>query len=264
MAKNLARLPDYTCRETLERTVRPYGTRRYLPVDKLRFEVSYVGGKELFAWPGEERFNERSVAEMVNGGTASTGNFALHAQAIFASDAPSFTWAGETASDRRKLVRFDFQVPRERSRYVVKSGVAAVVGYRGSFWADPETLDLVRLQVEAGEIPPEIDIARGGETIEYGRSRIGMAEFLLPQSSNVFLVDRKGRESRNRVTFDACRQYAGESVIRFGDVPEQAPPAQVVKAAAPAEVPAGLTVEVVLRQPSIPPKRPSGTRFAPW
>jgi hypothetical protein len=246
MAENLAHLPDYTCRETIERSVRNAGSRRFTPVDTLRFEVSYVGGKELFAWPGADKFEERDLFEMVNGGAASSGNFATHAHAVFATDAPSFTWVGQTVEGGRRVVRFDFRVARERSRYIVKTGVAAVVAYYGSFWADADTLDLIRLRVETGAIPGEIDIERGGETMEYGRARIGAADFLLPRSSEVLLLDRVGRESRNRVSFDACRQYAGESVIRFGEVQEQAAPAAVSKAAPPAELPAGLTVETVL------------------
>ena len=53
MAENLKGLPNYTCLQTIERSTRDAGNRRYRPLDTVRVEVALVDGKELFAWPGE-------------------------------------------------------------------------------------------------------------------------------------------------------------------------------------------------------------------
>ena len=121
-----------------------------------------------------------------------------------------------------------------------------MVGYHGSFWADAATLDVARLEVEADDIPAHVGVLAGGLTMTYARTRIGTTEFLLPRTSELFLKNATGMESRNRGTFEECRQYAGESVIKFGEV-DTAPSAAPAPAAKKRpELPAGLNVEMVL------------------
>src|SRR5207244_2505897 len=72
-------------------------------------------------------------------------------------------------------------------------------------------------------------------------------DFLMPEASELTMVDLAGNQSRNRTRLSACRQYTGDSVLRFGDpVPEVAAPA-----APPKEIrlPAGLIIEVRLDTP---------------
>ena len=59
MARNLERLPNYTCTQTIERSIRPARTRRFQLIDTIRLEVALVNGRELFAWPGSGKFDDR-------------------------------------------------------------------------------------------------------------------------------------------------------------------------------------------------------------
>lgn len=223
MAENLERLPDYTCRMTIERSARRSAEEPFDTLDTVHLEVSYVGGREMFAFPGAAGFEEKSIEEMVRGGTIGTGSFALHARSVFLGEATRFTYAGVTIEQGRTGIQFDFRVPRAGSRYLIRAGgEPAVVGYRGSFRVDAETLDLIRLQVEADDIPSSLPVTRSGETMEYARARIGAAEFLLPRASELIVRHASGAENRNRICFEGCRQYTGESVIRFsgGSAPQ--------------------------------------------
>ncbi len=242
MADNLARLPNYTCGLTVERSARLSSSRRFQDLDTLRLEVSFVGGKELFAWPGAEKFEEKPIHEMV-GGTVSTGSFALHARAIFMKKGPSFTYMGEEDGK----IRFDFQVPLAASQYVITTTRQALVAYHGSFWADAKTFDLMRLQVHVPEAPADTGVKQAEELMEYRIARIGDADFLLPASSDLVMTDVRGTEHRNRTRFSACRQYAGESMISFGEAPAEK--AAAAGPAPPVELPAGLDVEVALAGP---------------
>jgi hypothetical protein len=248
MSDNLARLPDYTCRETIERSRRPAGAKRFAFTDRLRIEVSYVSGKELFAWPGAEKFEERPLMDMLPGGPSGTGSFGLHARAIFASEAATFEYKGETQVKDRRLAGWSFQIPREKSKYSVSNGRSArvIVGYSGSFQADAETLDLVWLEVQTDEVPAPITIVRGTERMEYQRVRIGASEFLLPRTSDLYMTGRDGNESHNHTDFAACRQYSGESVVRFGD--PDAEPAASTQPARPLEpLPPNVEVELLVK-----------------
>jgi len=93
------------------------------------------------------------------------------------------------------------------------------VGVRGAFWADTTTFDLLRLTVEGTDIPDEVGVRALLTDIDYTRLRIGSSDFLLPQSSSVWMGLDSGVENRNRIDFTHCRQYASESVLSFEEPP---------------------------------------------
>lgn len=247
MAQNLAHLPNYTCLQTIERTQRRAPSRRFTLLDTVRLEVALVNGKELFSWPGEKKFEDKEISEIVSGGAIGNGNFALHAKSVFLSNAPRFTFAGPRTRNNRETLRWDFDVPRLRSGYTLRVGPnEAIVGYHGSFWVDPQTLDLIRLEVEAEQIPPQLHLARASDSVDYMRADIGGSVFLLPQSAELVMTDDSDSDNRNRTTFSSCRQYTGESTLLFTD-----PAAGAAPKAEPQwiELPAGLQVELVLETP---------------
>jgi hypothetical protein len=82
---------------------------------------------------------------------------------------------------------------------------------------DSQTLDLLRFEVKANDVPPSLNLELADNAINYARRRIGGGDFLLPVSSEVLLRDLEGNENRNRTSFGQCRQFSGESVISFGD-----------------------------------------------
>lgn len=245
MADNLTRLPNYTCTETIERSARRAGSRRFELLDTLRLEVALVEGKELFAWPGAGRFEDREVREFVAGGAIGNGNFGLHARAVFMGQAPVFRFAGFETRDGRKLARYDFTVAQPLSGFQVRVGdEKAIVGYRGTVWADEQTHEAVRLEVHAEEIPPQLALQAVSDTIDYSKIRIGESYFLLPAEGEMVMIDIRGNENRNRIHFSGCRQYAGQSVISFAEPPPAPPPAP--KPPPLIELPAGLSLTVQL------------------
>lgn len=244
VAADQARLPNYTCRQTIERSTRPDGGKKWSSLDTLRLDVALISGKELFAWPGSSKFEDKPIDQMVSGpGAIGNGTFAVHLRNLFLTRGPEFYYAGETVVDGRPAVRFDYKVARDKSGFEVGDGDhSALVAYSGSFWADRKTLDLIRVFTRVDEVPPPVRVSATRDTIDYARVRIGESDFLLPSSAEMVLVWPHG-EARNMVRLDSCRQYVGESVVTFGDAPETqaANPVRVVN------LPAGLWVEVTLR-----------------
>lgn len=248
MIANLSRLPNYTCLQTIERKVRRAPSRRYELVDMVRLEVALVNGKELFSWPGAGNFEDKEISQIVSGGAIGNGTFALHAKSIFQSRSARITYIGEVTKNNKAVLRWDYEVPKLLSGYTLRVGSReAIVGYHGSIWADPETLDLLRLEVEADNIPPELHMARAMDSVDYMRADIGGQNFLLPQSAELKMVDEGNSESVNVTRFTGCRQYTGESVLVFSDpAPDAGTPAAAPKAI---EVPGGLLLEVALETP---------------
>lgn len=245
MLEHLRRQPNYTCVETVERSRRAGSTRKFHLQDTLRLEVALVDGKEMFGWPGAKKFEDTDLRNIVSEGAIGNGNFALHARSIFEGVVPIFEYRGEWPIDGVPAVRYDFRVSRMLSGYKIRvSDKEAIVGYHGSFYADPKSLDLRRIDVIADDVPAELGLSYAGDRMDYGRMRIGDGEFLLPVASELSMIDLSGQESRNQVRFASCRQFTGESVLSFGDPPPSAGPAP--EAVEQIELPSGLTVTLSL------------------
>jgi hypothetical protein len=216
MRESLARVPDYTCRETIERSGRDSQKSPLKPIDTLRLEVGFAGKKEIFSWRGADRFEEKELADMIGAGTVGTGSFAIHATNVFLSDGPEYTYAGIEDRNGRRTHKFDYTVPEERSRYRIRvPPYQAYVAFHGAFWVDAETLDLIRLEVHAGDIPEELQLARASDVMNYARVAIGGSDFLLPETSELTMVGVHGNENRNVRRLSNCRQYAASSTITF-------------------------------------------------
>jgi hypothetical protein len=226
MAETLEHQPDYTCLETVERTYRTAGSRKPHLDDTLRLEVALVGGREMFAWPGEKTFEETDLRKMIPTGTFGNGNFALHERSVFLGRVASFEYRGQEIVEGASgpLERYDFHVPRALSGYTIRVGDrSGVAGYHGSFWAEKQTLDVRRLEVIAEEIPADLGVTAASDRVDYARVPIGTGEFLLPVASELRMSDAYGIDNENHVRFSACRQYHGESTLRFDDA-AAAPP----------------------------------------
>ena len=89
-----------------------------------------------------------------------------------------------------------------------------------SYWVDPETKDLIRLEEFAVDIPPTLDIKENLTSVTYGRVKIGEAQVLLPLSAETTVSNVSGWRAKNHIDFSGCREYKAESIIRFDtDVP---------------------------------------------
>ena len=218
--ENLARMPNYTCVETMERFGRQRDAREFEPIDRLYLEVAESGGKELFSRAGAQRFEEKHPSEFASWGAVGNGEFSGYERSVFLSGRPAFHYIGNEDCEGRTAIRYDYAVSAADSGFkVVHFDKSAVVAFHGSFWADPDSLDLIRLDVIADQIPRELDMDVLSSRIDYARFHIGEADFLLAQSSKLSLTHFTGREQRNRTEFTHCRQYAGSATISFEDSP---------------------------------------------
>jgi len=248
MTAVLQRQPNYTCTETVERTRQAAGSRSRIE-DTLRLEVALVDGKEMFAWPGAKQFEDHELNDLVATGMFGSGNFAIYPRILFLSNVALFEDRGQTELNGRPAVRYDFRVSRLTSGHRLRvNNREAVVGFHGSFYADPVTLDLRRMEVVAEDIPAELNLLGAETTVDYGRLRIGDEEFLLPVDSELMMAMPEA-VNRNWVRFSSCRRFTGESTLSFSDpilndASTPATPTEV--AAAPREVmiPAGLTLQL--------------------
>ncbi len=241
---SLAKMPNFTCVETIERSQRYPDSKKHQLLDNIRLEVALVDGKELYAWPGARKFEDRDLTQMVGGGAIGTGDFALHAKSIYLAGTARFTYQGLDQASGRKAHKFHFKVPMDSSRYLMRYGGAeGYVGYQGDVWNDADSFEIIRIEMSIDEVPPQIPLKTGTKFIEYAPIDIGGAVYNLPRSMAMTLEALNGGESRNRAVFTSCRQYTGESTLIFDEPPPDEKPksAQVVLT-----LPLGLTVNMKL------------------
>lgn len=249
--QQLQRQPNFTCVETVERTQRTAVTRRFQLVDTLRLEVALVGGKELYAWPGSKKFEDTEITDMIQGGAIGNGAFGLLARSVFEGRAATFQHRGQEALEGRteQLARWDYRVPLMLSGYSIRvSKRKATVGYHGSFWVDPKTLDLQRLDLITDDLPVELGLSSATERVDYVRVPIGESTFLLPSGSELRMVDLGGAESRNQIRFTACRQYSGESVVSFADPSPESSATPEARPVKEVELPEGAELVLALSE----------------
>ena len=221
VSNHLSQLRNYTCHVTVDRFVRRGGTNATEHQDQVQFEVAFVGDKELFSRPGEQRFEERPLRGIAAGGMISDDAFGAHGDAVLSGDVAEFKYRGRCSKDGHHAFRYDFRVPAERSQlFVRRNGVEAVVGYTGTAWFDAETLDLVRLDRKTDRLPSSFGVSSIDRIMHYNILRIGKSDFLLPNNSELAAYDEHGELGLNIVKLKACREFTGESQVSF-DTPSQ-------------------------------------------
>jgi len=254
------RLPKYMCTQTIDRSqyeptagsagrrCEPYARKqlRLTSSDRLRLDVAVSAAREMYSWVGESHFEDRSLFELVNNGALSTGSFASFLTVVFRDDEASFSYKGETTEDGRQLAEFEFRVPIQSSHYLFSgAGRRVTTGYFGSIFVDPKTADLVRLAVSTEALPPETAACESSTTLDYSRVRLNGADFLLPNRTQLHILDTNGMDMENNAAYSGCHEFLGESTLRFDSGPETGVTGPG-KASAADELPAGLPFTIAL------------------
>jgi hypothetical protein len=142
------RLLKYTCLETIERFYysvpaqkmgtdvmteppqsackqRESGKERRLILnaqDRLRMEVAVADNREIASWAAADRFDSRSIDDLVFTGATSTGEFGTTLVDIFENPGAQYTSLGKKTEGSRVVFEYAFDVPLSASRYFVKAG----------------------------------------------------------------------------------------------------------------------------------------------
>jgi hypothetical protein len=276
IVENLAKLPKYTCVQTIERSrfemfyasrvkncgdpPAKKGTAQNRPTlllawtDRFKLDVTVSDGAEIFSWAGAREFQSSDAQEIVGGGVTGSGDFGPFLMDIFGGAAPETQSVGMEQIQGRTLARYQYRVPAAASHYQIKVGVRpadmATLAYEGEFWIDPRTAELRRLTIVVPNPPPHAETCRIETEIDYRPVAIAGAPLLLPQATALKLWDADGSRYENRIGYAACRAFQSESVFRpeLDGSAADLPAAATAAKAAPV-IPAGLTLRIALRSP---------------
>jgi hypothetical protein len=213
----LANVPNYACLEIVIRSRRPRGAAAFKPMDTLRFEVAFIGNKELFAPEGAAQFQDASLRTFAAEGAIGNGEFAGVARNLLVNSAGRVTDWGAEKLGRRDALWYGYEISALSGALLLQgNGVDAWVGERGRFWVDAETLGLLRIEDHAVDIPLALGMKDVTMTITYGKVAVGASAVLLPTIAETLVTERDGSVERTLTEFARCREYGSESTIRFG------------------------------------------------
>jgi len=262
--EQIDRLPRYTCVQTITRRTyhnpsvkNPKDCGRVLPSDqsqrlalvewdRLRVDVAIADKQEVYSWVGASRFEESDLSKLVGGGQTTMGDFGSLVLSIF-HDHPTMHFDGERKIDGRRLFEFSYETAEDLSHYQVRiSFITVITGYSGSVFLDADTGDLVRVTALSDVLPQQTGYCRVSKQLDYTRLRIGGADALIPSEASSTAIDRDEVEMSSSSAYSSCREYVGESVLRFDDpTTVAASPGAAVSTAssAPRAIPPGLPFE---------------------
>src|SRR5690242_1442524 len=206
--EELLHLPNITCVESVQREYQP-ANGKLRPLDTIRLEVMTNGEKEFFASPGDRKFSERQLISYAGSGVLGEGSFGLYLKDILVTANVAYDYKGEAEIGGRRVARWDYRLPLMWSGQVIRIPEGAGrVGLHGSFWADPQTYDVVRLEMSADDFPPTLPLTDAVTAINYRRSSLGdHAVALVPESADFRMVKFSGEITHNRIAFTDCRVF---------------------------------------------------------
>ena len=97
-------------------------------------------------------------------------------------------------------------------------GQSVLPAYKGSVWIDKKTWRILRIEMQARNVPEEFPLDTIEWVVDYSFVRIGGAEFLLPvHAENLSCWRGTTRCARNALDFRNYRKFTSESQITTTD-----------------------------------------------
>jgi hypothetical protein len=184
----------------------------------VHLELAHIQGADRFSWLDNSIFQSRTPTETVGYGASFGGDFADNRVLVFKDDATKISYVGRATIDGRPALRYDYDAPGAALR-VSNGNLSGVTPARGSFWIDPETLDLLQIDIDGYAIPSKLALRSISNGTMYWRVLIGKRVVLLAHSSEFRLMDADGTMKRNASVFSNCREYTADSTLSFGASP---------------------------------------------
>jgi hypothetical protein len=209
-------LPSYICQEVATRYVSQTRAVNWTAVDVVAADVVYDDHKESYKnITINGKATKKSPEET---GSWSTGEFGTIQANLFSPGVADFKFAQDSMTARIPASVYDFDVPRSHSTWTVKlPGQFIVPAYKGSVWINKEKINVLRIEMQARDIPQEFPLVSVETALDYDYISLGTsAKFLLPVRAEVLSCRRGSSEcERNVIEFRNYHKFTGESTIKF-------------------------------------------------
>ena len=219
-------LPDYICTQVTRRYIAPvpgshYGGHRgddpsWRLQDTLTIRLSYFEQKEDYKLIlVNNTLVQQDYAKV--GGSTSSGDFGSMMRQIFerATEA-HFEWDHWGKMRGRLTYVFAYRVSQGRSQFHVtyERDQDIIPAYRGLVYVDQETRQVLRVTLQAVDMPAAFPVRQAETTLDYDYQMLGDQNFLLPLKGEVRL-SADDVLSKNDNEFRLYHKYSADSAIKF-------------------------------------------------
>jgi hypothetical protein len=238
--ENYRSIQNYTCVETVQRDYyRPVASTlprscpvlleqrqhptmdmvlKLMSMDRLRLEVTTTEKGELLSWAGAKKFEEGTIDRIVREGPMGTGAFGSYLDVIFNHDVRTFVPQGETVVNGRRAKVYSFRVAASDSHYRMKlkdGNSWHMSAYLGEVLVDAETAEPLRLTLRTLELPLTTGMCQAVSTLDFSRVPMGGRDLVMASNATQRFIYPDGSETENTTRFSSCREYVGESSVKF-------------------------------------------------
>jgi hypothetical protein len=180
--------------------------------DRLRVEIGYVDNKEVYSGPGQKKFSNQELSDMIGHGITTTGFFAALPNNLFLHNSYSVQFVREETRQGKQVSRWDFQSRLGQKHWeLVWDKLRGIAGERGSFWVDAGNSTLVSVFVEAMDLPANLPDIRVNAVLECSLAMITGKSVLLPATITFDATEASGGLRHIRMDFSHCRAFEAES-----------------------------------------------------
>ena len=212
-----ANLPNFICRQLVSRFESQSKPADWVALDIVEAEVAFEAGMESYqSIKVNGKLLKKQEMSALEGGSWTTGEFGTVLSNIFEPwSLTSFKFRQTDTSTRPKSKVYWFHVEQSRSNWEARiASVSYLPEYRGAIWIDEETARVLRIEMEAMNLPLSFPADTLELNIDYGLVRIGGQEHLLPVHSETLACMRgELRCNWNKIDFRNYRKFSAESTI---------------------------------------------------
>ena len=208
------KLPNFVCQEFMSRfTQRGRGEK--VPQDLVSAEIVYEDGQESYR---NVKINDRPTDKPLQqiDGSWSTGEFASILLDLFhPATHAQFRSGGASPISGFNAQVYDFQVQSENSHWMLHAGSQNVSPvYAGSVWIDPNSARVLRIEMQASNIPSDFPMETVETALDYANVTLGETSFLLPVHAEALGCERGTSNcSHNIIDFRNYHEFKSEIKI---------------------------------------------------
>jgi hypothetical protein len=218
------KLPNFICTQVTRRYEDPAGLEFWQQRDVVTAKLSYFEQKEDYKVVlVNNRYMDTTMDRI--GGSTSTGEFGTMMREIFdPKSRTTFEWQRWATLRGRRMHVFAYRVPRETSKWTISYERKDVItpGYKGLIYVDRDMLSVMRIVLEAEDVPLSFPVQQAMTTLDYDVTKIPAGEFVLPLKAVIRM--RAGKLLvKNEVEFRNYNRFGAEATITFtpDPIPEE-------------------------------------------
>ena len=171
-------LPNYVCQQFTSRYQNQSHVTSWQAIDVVSAEVVYENGRESYR---NLKINDKPVKKGMEelSGAWSTGEFGTLLRDIFFSSetAAEFHFRKDSTVAGMAAALYDFKVEHENSHWHVQVASQSVFpAYKGSVWIDKKNGRVLRIEMQARNVPSEFPLDTVETVADYEYVRIGGAQ----------------------------------------------------------------------------------------